>query len=139
MDQPRPKVAVAVCVMKDGKMLLGRRIGNLVAQGSFGTPGGHVEHLESLVDAVVREVDEETGLEIENVRFQCVVNVREYAPAHYVMIVFRADWKSGEPQVREPDRCERWDWYGLDELPEGMTPATEHGAASLTTGQTLFE
>lgn len=125
--------------MKDGKMLLGRRIGNLVAKGSFGTPGGHVEHLESLVDAALREVAEETALEVENVRFQCMVNVRTYAPAHYVMIVFRADWKSGEPRICEPDRCEGWQWVDLDHLPEGSTTATRFGAESMRTGQIFFD
>jgi len=120
-------------------MLLGRRIGNLVVQGSFGTPGGHVEHIESLVDAAVREVMEETALEVDNVRFQCVVNVRTYAPAHYVMVVFRADWKSGEPRVCEPDRCEGWDWYGLDALPAGSTTASKFGAESIRNGQTFFD
>lgn len=139
MEHERPKVGVAVLIEKDGKVLLGRRLGDDKTKGMFGTPGGHVEHLESLTESAVREVEEETGIEIENVRFLSVVNVREFAPWHFIMIVLHADWKAGEPLRREPDKCEGWAWFGFDELPDPMTPATVKGILAFQNTQTMFE
>lgn len=134
----RPKVGVAALIFKDGKVLLGKRCGNAGGDGLYGGPGGHVEHLEDLCDAVKRECLEETGIFIENLSFVCVVNVREFAPLHHVMVVFKADWKSGEPQALELDRCEHWGWYAPDALPGKVTPATGNGLIALTSSQAVF-
>jgi 8-oxo-dGTP diphosphatase len=42
-----------------------------------------------------------------------------------VLIGFCADWRSGEPQVLEPEKCEGWGWYALDQLPEPLFIPTE--------------
>jgi 8-oxo-dGTP diphosphatase len=82
--------------------------------------GGHLEYDESFVECAVRETLEESGIEIENVRFQFVANVMAWAPKHYVHINMIADWKSGEPQVLEPEKSESWGWYSLDALPSPL-------------------
>ena len=96
-----PKVGVGVMVLKEGKVLLGKRK-SVHGDGEYGNTGGHVEPLESLVDTAHRETMEEAGIKITNVRFLCVSNITKYAPKHYIDIGLIADWKSGEPQVREP-------------------------------------
>lgn len=121
----RPKVGVTVLVLKDGKILLGKRLGPVPASGMYQTPGGHVEHLESFVECAKRELREEVSIEIANVTFVCVKNVLEFAPVHYVIIGLYADWESGELKNCERDKCEGWDWYSLDQLPSPLTPATE--------------
>lgn len=57
-----PELSVAAVVVHDGMLLLVRR-GHGPAAGSWSVPGGRVEHGETLAEAVVREVAEETGLE----------------------------------------------------------------------------
>ena len=49
-----------------------------------------------------------------------VLNSTDYAPKHYVDLGFVAQWRAGEPKVREPDKVERWDWYALDEIPSPL-------------------
>lgn len=115
-QEQRPKVGVGVMILKDGKVLLGKRKGSHGA-GEFGWPGGHMEYMESFAGCAKREVMEETGMEIENIRFLRLLNLKEYAPKHYVDIGLIADWKSGEPHIMEPDRCEGWAWYAMDNLP----------------------
>lgn len=121
---PRPKVNINILIVKDGKILLGKRLGKNPGSNMYGSPGGHLEHLEAFQDCAHREISEETGMEIQHLRFLSVANVRMFPPAHYVALSFVADWKSGEPINKEPDKCEGWDWYDLNDLPSPRTPAT---------------
>ena len=76
--------------------------------------------MESFATCAAREVMEETGLEIGPLRFLRVLNSRHYAPKHYIDLAFVAEWVSGEPEVREPDKIEGWAWYDLDALPSPL-------------------
>ena len=58
----RPVVGVGAVAVRDGYLLLVRR-GRGAAQGTWSVPGGKVERGETLAEAVVRELREETGLE----------------------------------------------------------------------------
>jgi 8-oxo-dGTP diphosphatase len=117
-EQKRPKVGVGVWIVKDGKILLGKRK-NAHGEGSWSAPGGHLEWFESPEECALREVAEEAGIEITNLRSAAFTNdVFKDEGKHYITLAVTADWVSGEPQVLEPDRCERWQWFGWDELPE---------------------
>lgn len=134
----RPKVGVGVVVFKEGKVLMGRRIGSAAGEGEYAGPGGHLEHLETFEECAKRETLEETGMEIENVRFLCVTNLRKYAPKHYIDIGVVADWKSGEPEVLEPDKIEYWDWFDMDDLPEPLFGVEPYYIRALKTGEHHF-
>ncbi|MBI4458193.1 NUDIX domain-containing protein [Candidatus Uhrbacteria bacterium] len=138
MENQRPKVGVAVLVFKGGAILLGKRKAS-IGRDQYGSPGGHLEHLEGFEECARREVLEEAGIEIDRPRFLCVMNNQVHAPHHYVMVVLAADWKSGEPQNMEPDKCEGWDWYGLDALPASMTPAMYTAVEAYRSGRAYFD
>lgn len=106
-------------ILKDGKVLLGKRKGSHGA-GEYAFPGGHLDYMESFADCAEREVKEECGIEIGSVRFQFLANVTKYAPKHYVHVGLAGDWKSGKPEVLEPEKCEGWGWYELEKLPEPL-------------------
>jgi 8-oxo-dGTP diphosphatase len=128
----RPLVGICVVVVRrnDGKILLGKRKGSH-GEGEYSTPGGHLEHGESFAACAAREVLEETGLQIGPLRFLRVLNCTSYAPKHYVDLAFAAEWKSGEPEVREPDKVERWDWYDPDDLPTPLFSMVPSAIAAL--------
>lgn len=115
----RPKVGVGVLIVKDGKILMSRRIG-AHGSGQLAFPGGHLENLESFEECAKREVREECGIEIQHVRFFLLYNMLAYAPKHYVHVTMMADWLSGEPANLEPDKSEFFKWMDLDEIGEPM-------------------
>src|ERR1700739_4984898 len=108
-----PKVGIGVLIFKDDKVLLGKRKGSH-AEGLYGGTGGHFEYMESFEECAKRETREETGIEIENIRFLCLTNLKSSKPKHYVDIGLVADWQSGDPQTLEPNKIEGWNWYSLD-------------------------
>ena len=134
----RPKVGIGVMIFKDGKILLALRRGAHGA-GEYAFPGGHLEYMESFEGCSRRETREECGLEIENIRFQFLANVTHYAPKHYIHIALIADWKSGEPEVLEPDKSESWGWYDLEHLPQPMFAFCTLSVQSYKTGQNYFD
>ncbi|MFA6099099.1 MAG: NUDIX domain-containing protein [Patescibacteria group bacterium] len=142
MDNPDKnqhiKVGLGVMLFKDGKVLLGKRRGSH-GEGEYAWPGGHLEYMESIADCTRREVREETGMEITNIRFLRLLNLKKYAPQHYVDIGMIADWKSGEPQVLEPNRIECWDWYRLDSLPAPLFGTTASYLEALKSGKNFFD
>ena len=112
-----PKVGIGVFIFKDGKFLMGQRRGSH-GEGSWSIPGGHLEFGETWVETATREVKEETGLEIKNIRFGAVTN--DYFPIenkHYVTIWMLSDWSSGEPAILEPDKYIEQDWFDFEHLP----------------------
>lgn len=133
-----PKVGVGVMILKDGKVLLGKRKGSH-GEGEYSFPGGHLEYMESFADCARREVQEECGIEIGNIRFQVLANITKYAPKHYTHIGLVADWKSGEPQLLEPDRNESWGWYEIGDLPQPVFEMCEIQIRSHSTGRNYFD
>jgi 8-oxo-dGTP diphosphatase len=107
----RPYIGIAVIVVKDNRILLGRRK-NAHGAGTWAFPGGHLEFGESIEDCARREVFEETGLCIADLRCGPYTNdIFSEEHKHYVTLFVLADWESGEPQVKEPEKCERWQWF----------------------------
>jgi 8-oxo-dGTP diphosphatase len=138
MDEPRPKVGVGVMVIKNGKVLMTRRKGSHGA-GEYAYPGGHMEFGESFEQCARREVAEETGLKIKNIKFLRLANVTKYEGKHYIDIALMAEWGSGEPQLLEPEKAEGWDWYNLDNLPPNLFEFCKTAFEALKTGQQYFD
>ncbi len=138
MEQEKIKVGIGVLVLKDGKVLLGKRK-SAHGDGEYATPGGHLEYMESFIDCAKREVAEETGMKIKNIKFMYIANLREYAPKHYVHIEVIAEWESGEPQLLEPDKCESWDWYDLKNMPSPRFKTIDLAVESMDSGRNFFD
>jgi len=132
-ELPRPLVGVGAMIMREGKVLLGRRQGKL-GSATYGWAGGHLEFGETLEQCAARETLEETGLVITSLRFLCVSNIIAYNK-HYLDFEFVAEVAAGEPQVLEPDKMVEWAWYDLDHLPAPLFKAAELAVQSYRTGQ----
>ena len=108
----RPHLAVSAVIVRDGEFLVVRRA-HPPMQGLFTLPGGGVEAGESLTEAVMREVSEETGLTVAPVALAGHREVigRDDAgrvQRHFVILAFAARWVAGEPRLNEEISEARW-------------------------------
>src|SRR5579862_7264663 len=86
-----------------------------------GHPRVHLEYGESWQQCVQREALEETGLVINDVRFCAVTNdIFAESNKHYVTIFMRAQYTGGVVQNREPEKCDAWQWFNVDQLPDNL-------------------
>jgi len=114
----RPLIGVAAIVIRNGKVLLGRRK-NSHGDGCWQFPGGHLEYGETIQDCAIREVREETGMVVWSPRLGPYTNdVFEQEDKHYVTLYVICRHNSGKPAVKEPEKCDRWDWFDWENLPQ---------------------
>lgn len=85
--------------------------------GTWSVPGGNLEFGEAFQDTARREVQEETGLTITNIRFGGITNdFFEADGKHYITIWLTSDWVRGEPTIMEPEKCLKQEWRTFDTL-----------------------
>ncbi|HEY2430911.1 MAG TPA: NAD(+) diphosphatase [Acidimicrobiales bacterium] len=108
---PRLAPAVITLVEREGEALL--------AQGvNFGVPmysciAGFVEPGETLEEAVAREIKEEVGVAVADVRYQAS---QPWPFPHSLMLGFRARWESGDIRI-DPTEIADAAWFAADDLP----------------------
>jgi ADP-ribose pyrophosphatase YjhB (NUDIX family) len=121
----RPFLAVSAAIVRDGKILVVRRA-QPPAQGVLTLPGGVVEVGETLMEAVAREVREETGMTIAPValagfREAIVRDPQDRVERHFVILCFASRWQAGEPVLNEELSEAHWldpaDLAGLPTTP----------------------
>lgn len=92
---PDPKVAVAAVIQKQDKVLLVKRAYNPF-RGKWMLPAGFVDAGEDPEKAAIREVHEETNLEIEIKDLMMVLSGQEYDKGAHIIIVYRGEVRDGE-------------------------------------------
>ncbi|HTS40853.1 MAG TPA: NUDIX hydrolase [Xanthobacteraceae bacterium] len=108
----RPFVAVSAAIIRDGRVLIVRRA-RPPMRGVFTLPGGVVEAGETLHEALVREIREETSLAIAPValaghREVIARDAEGKVERHFIILAFAARWLSGEPKLNEELAEARW-------------------------------
>lgn len=113
---PRLAPAIIVLVHRDDKILLVRHSHRI--QHLFSCIAGYVEHGETLEECVAREVREEAGISVRNIRY---AGSQSWPFPDQYMIAFHADWESGE---LHPDGDEILEacWFSRDALPNVPSP-----------------
>jgi len=124
----KPQAGVSVCVVRDGRALLVQR-GREPLRGLWSLPGGRIEWGETLHQAALRELAEETAIEADIRMLLDSVEVIDRNRSgsviyHHVLTSFGAVWVSGEARAGSDAAAVRWvDAAGLAALP--MTPGTD--------------
>lgn len=120
MEEKKQPIGACVIVLSANKtqVLLGKRK-NSYKSGWYGMPGGRLEVGESLHECARRELEEETGLSAE--RLEYVGVVRDWQHTYdFIHFVFLYAELKGEAVCTEPDKCEGWEWFPLNQLPSPL-------------------
>ena len=121
----KPVIGVGAVILDGDKILLEQRK-NEPSKGKWSVPGGLVELGESMEDAVIREVKEETGLNVYEPQLVDVVNYVSYGERgaviyHYVIVDYLVTVMGGKPKAASDAAALKWvpfnelDQYDLTE------------------------
>ncbi len=99
-------------------VLLGRRK-NCYGDGTWGLPGGHLEYGESIIECAKREIKEEIGIEVAELKLISVIdNIDERG--HYLHVSFLLEQFSGEIRCIKPYVCSEWKFFDISNLPQDL-------------------
>ena len=116
----------AILLNEEGHVFLARRGPKAKnEQGLWEFPGGSVEFGETLAKALQREMYEEYGIGIAvGALVDVVDHILPEEHQHWVSPTFICQIVSGEPHIREPEKCTEIGWFGLDRVPNELTQIT---------------
>lgn len=109
---PRTSPAIIVAITKGDKILLGNN--NTFPAGFYSVLAGFVEYGETFEQCVKREVYEEVGLEVENIKY---FGSKPWPFPNSMMIAYTAEYKSGSIKVDGEELIDA-DWFDIDSLPD---------------------
>lgn len=126
--EPVVRVGTGIIVVKEQKVLVGKRKGSHAA-GLVSFPGGHLDFGETWEQCLKRELTEECGPDFtvlpiwfddSRVEWFVTNDIMPQYNKHYITIFMMADWMSGDPVNMEPDKCEGWEWWTFEQLKEAV-------------------
>ena len=136
-SNPRPHIGIGVILVNPaGQVLIGKREGSHAPY--FSIPGGYLEAGEPFETAAIREVKEETGLEIVNPVVVGISNNLETYGAeglHVISVCLLAKEFSGTLVIMEPNKCSGWQWCDPAKLPEPHFEASRKAVACYLEGK----
>ncbi len=115
------KVGVAVFIIKYEnnikKILFGKRKNTTTGEGCWQLPGGRMEKWEDPIDTGIREIKEETTLDIKNLKFIDFTNdIFNEEDEHWIILFYETKDFKGTPKVVE-DKCSEWQWFSENNFP----------------------
>ena len=128
-----PGVGCGAAIVRDGRLLLVKRLTRPEA-GCWSLPGGKVDFLERVADAVMREIREEIGVAIALERPLGLVEMIGLDGQHWVSPIYLATIVAGEPWNCEPTKHEDVAWFPLDDPPAPLSLAARDAIAALAAG-----
>lgn len=104
---------------EEGKILLQRRQGTKLWPGFLALPAGHIDEGENAYEALVREAQEELGINvtIESITDTFVVNRKNKSLPPYYDVYFEIGSYEGKIEIKEPEKCSELIWADIQDLP----------------------
>ncbi len=146
-----PLVVMPV-IIQDGKVLLGLRKNTGFMDGHYALPGGKHDGNEPLKQAVAREVKEEVGIAChpDGIEFKSLIHLNidnmdkdKEILRELVYFVFKINKFEGEIINAEPDKCEKIEFFPLNQLPANITDLSrlciEHAVKDITYSELGWE
>ncbi len=140
-ERYRSLVAVyAMVINEQNELLLLRRANTGYRDGYYDMPAGHLEDGESLRQAVLRELKEETGLEANEADVEFIELLHRFSTDRvYLDVFFRIRAWTGDARIQEPEKCDHLQWCPVDALPEMIVPHQQQVLDDLKTGTNYRE
>ncbi|MFH1254518.1 MAG: NUDIX domain-containing protein [bacterium] len=114
----------------EGKILIGKRKGEHAPYYSI--PGGKLDLGETFEAGIIREIKEETNLDILDPKVIALTNNLEtfqHESRHFISVILEVKNFSGELKIMEPEKCEGWQWVDPTDLPQPHFEASQLGVA----------
>jgi len=133
---PHTFTASYILFIKDEQVLLSRRFQTGFEDGNYSLPAGHTEPGETFTVALIREIEEETGVELspEHVTVSHIMHRRAVSRENIDVFFVAKNW-TGTPKNLEPEKCDDLSWFPLNSLPQNIIPyvrqAIEHSRAGI--------
>ena len=122
-DEKYPGVCLALIIMRENKVLIGRRK-NVRGDGLYAFPGGRIRDQETPQECILREKREDVGIDLEveliDKRFPFETVSESSESGHYIVLFYRANYIFGRPKNMEPDKCHDWEWHDWKNLPQPL-------------------
>lgn len=137
-DRATQRCAVYLILEQDGKILLQKRKNSGFYDGYYGIPSGHWEYGETVVQALVREVQEETNIIVDpnDLMFRAVIH--SY-PLHYMHFFFSTNKFNGKIKINEPHKCSDLRFFEYDNLPDDTIPYIRETLGKIASGVYFWE
>jgi 8-oxo-dGTP diphosphatase len=114
---------------KQGKVFLGRRLNTGYRDNEYGLVAGHLEKDETAKEGIIREAAEEAGIKVDPKDLKLIhVMHRKSDTDQSVRIGFFWSchkWQ-GEPNIAEPDKCDKIGWFPYNRIPRNTLPYVKH-------------
>ncbi len=139
MSRPRVEIHIDLhtVLLRDGSILLGKRLNTLFGAGQYHVPAGHLEPNETIIDGAIREAREEVGIVIERASLDLAHVMHFRGVSDRLSIFFMTTRWAGEIQNLEPDKCAGWSWWEMENLPTNTVPYARQALANIAAGRSV--
>lgn len=129
-ERYRSMIVVDLMLIRDNKengkkeILLALRKNTRYNDGEYELPGGHVDEGEDLMNAMIREAEEELKikLKIEDLHIKHILH---HYKGNRLKFIISADKYEGNLKIGEPEKCEKLEWFDIKKLPENTEKRTK--------------
>jgi len=109
MAKPDVYIDLHLVLLKDGCVLMGKRLNTTFGAGQYHVPAGHLEIDETIIDGLIREAREETGIVISADALELAHVMHFHGETDRLSLFFTAARWQGTIKNREPDKCAGWE------------------------------
>ncbi len=106
------------------EILLALRKNTGYNDGKYELPGGHVDENEDIMHAMVREAKEELNIDLKTEDLK-IEHILHHFKGNRLKFIISAKEYEGKLQIGEPDKCEKLEWFNLNNLPNNLDTRLE--------------